>query len=190
MVTSRALYLAFLGLLACERGLELVISRKNARAAFAHGAYEVGRAHYRVMVVLHTSFFFACAFEVLRFDRPFPGLLGFIALGLVLFAQALRYAAVSALGERWNVRILVWPEAPPITLGPYKFVRHPNYVAVVVEIACVPIVHGAFATAVVFSVCNAALLAVRIDEEERALGAAYADAFRDRPRLIPRLFGG
>jgi methyltransferase len=190
MVTSQVLYLGFLGLLAGERVVELVISKANARAAFAEGAVEVGQGHYRVMAALHTSFFLACAFEVLRFERPFPGLIGFVALGFALLAQALRYAAVSALGPRWNVRIIVWPEAPPITKGPYRFVRHPNYVAVAAEIACVPLVHGAFVTAAVFSACNAMLLAVRIREEEYALGARYADAFRDRPRLIPRFFGG
>jgi methyltransferase len=190
MVTSQVLYLCFLGLLAIERGAELVISRANARAAFAHGAYEVGHTHYRAMAALHTSFFLACAAEVLWLKRPFPGVLGFVALGFALVAQGLRYAAVLALGQRWNVRIIVWPGKPPVTRGPYRWVRHPNYVAVVIEIACVPLVHGAFVTAAVFSVCNALVLAVRIAEEERALGTSYAEAFRDRPRLIPRLFGG
>jgi methyltransferase len=190
MVTSQVLFLGFLGLLAVERGAELAISRANARAAFKRGGFEVGRVHYRLMAVLHTMFFFACAEEVLFLERPFPGVLGFVALGFALLAQGLRYSAVLALGQRWNVRIIVWPDTPPVTRGPYRWVRHPNYVAVAVEIACVPLIHGAFVTAAVFSVANGLLLAVRIAEEERALGTSYAEAFRDRPRLIPRLFGG
>ena len=190
MVTSQALYLGLLALVAAERGVELVLSRANRRAAFASGAFEVGERHYRWMAAMHVAFFASCAAEVLLLDCPFPGALGFAALVLALLAQVLRYAAVRALGPKWNVRIIVWPLAPPVTSGPYRFVRHPNYVAVAVEFVCIPLVHGAFVTAVVFSICNAAVLAVRIREEELALGARYAEAFRDCPRMIPRLFGG
>jgi methyltransferase len=190
MVTSEALYLGFLGLLAMERGVELLISKANGRAAFASGAFEVERGHYRWMAAMHAAFFVSCATEVLVLHRPFPGAFGFVALGLVVLAQLLRYAAVRALGKRWNVRIIVWPLARPVTSGPYRFVRHPNYVAVAVELACVPLVHGALFTAFVFSIFNAAVLAVRIRDEERALGPGYAEVFRDRPRMIPKLFGG
>jgi methyltransferase len=190
MVTSQALYLGFLGALVVERGIEVGISKANARAAFSMGAHEVGRAHYPPMVAMHALFFIACATEVLALDRPFPGALGFVALAFVILAQALRYAAVITLGRQWNVRIIVWPDEEPVTKGPYRFVRHPNYVAVVVELLCVPLVHGAFVTACVFTVSNALFLTVRIREEERALGMRYAEVFRGRPRLIPRVFGG
>jgi methyltransferase len=190
MVTSQALYFVFLGLVACERCLELVISRAHARAAFARGAYEVGRGHYRIMALVHTVFFASCAAEVLLLERPFPGAVGFAALAMALLAQVLRYSAVSALGERWNVRIIVWPHAEPVTGGPYRFIRHPNYLAVCIELFFIPLVHGAIITALVFTVLNAAILAVRIRQEERALGEGYARVFQGRPRLIPRLFGG
>jgi len=190
MVTSQALYLVFLGLVACERCVELAVSNAHARAAFACGGFEVGRGHYRIMTVLHTVFFGSCAAEVLLLKRSFPGAFGFAALGLALLAQVLRYSAISALGERWNVRIIVWPRALPVTNGPYRFIRHPNYLAVGIELLFIPLIHGAVITALVFSACNAAILAVRIRQEERALGEGYAQAFRGRPRLIPRLFGG
>jgi methyltransferase len=190
MVTSQTLYLGFLSVLAAERGLEVAISKANERDAFARGAREVGRGHYRVMAAMHALFFVACAAEVVLFDRPFAGALGFVALALVILAQVVRYTAVMTLGLQWNVRIIVWPSEEPVTRGLYRFVRHPNYVAVVIELACVPLVHGAVVTAAVFTICNAAVLTVRIREEERALGERYAKAFRDRPRLIPRLFGG
>jgi methyltransferase len=190
MVVSEIFYLGFLGALAAERVVELAISRTNAARAFASGGFEVGQRHYRVMAALHTTFFAACAGEVLLLKRPFPGAVGFVALGAAFLAQALRYAAIWTLGERWNVRIIVWPSVAPVTKGPYRFVRHPNYLAVVVELMAVPLVHGAFLTAILFSLCNAAVLAVRIREEERALGPSYADAFRERPRFFPRPFGG
>jgi methyltransferase len=190
MVTSQALYFGFLGLLVFERFVELGISKIHARAAFERGAFEVGQGAFRVMAALHVAFFVSCVAEVLFLSRPFPGALGFAALGVALLAQALRYSAVAALGQRWNVRIIVWPNSAPVTGGPYRFVRHPNYVAVVLEIFFVPLVHGAFLTAAIFSICNAFVLAVRIRDEERALGEPYAEAFRDRPRLVPRFFRG
>jgi methyltransferase len=186
MVTSQALYLGFLALLAGERGIELAISRENAKKAFAHGGFEVGRRHYAFMAAIHAMFFVCCAGEVLLLNRPFPGVLGFIALLAAIAAQGLRYSAVSALGERWNVRIIVWPSHDPVTGGPYRFIRHPNYVAVIIELFAVPLVHGAFVSALFFSICNAILLAVRIREEERALGPAYAAAFAHHPRFIPK----
>jgi methyltransferase len=187
MVSAPGGYLGLLGLLAAERLVELVLSRRNAARAFARGGVETGRGHYRVMVVFHSLFLVACAVEVVGLSRPCPGGLGLAALGVALAAQGLRYWAIASLGERWNTRIIVVPGLPPVTRGPYRFLRHPNYVAVVLEMAAVPLVHGAWVTAVVFSLGNALLLLVRIRAEEAALGAAYAEAFADKPRFIPEV---
>jgi methyltransferase len=187
MVTTVYAYLAFLALLGAERVVELAISRRNAARAFAQGAVEVGQRHFRVMGIFHGAFFLACAAEVIAFQRPFPGALGLASLGVALAAQALRYWAIVTLGERWNVRIIVLPTAPPVTGGPYRFLRHPNYLAVILEMAFVPLIHGAYVTAIVFSAGNAALLWIRIRAEEQALGEAYARAFADRRRLLPAL---
>ena len=181
-MTSRVAYLALLGALLVERLIELSISRAHVRAALAHGAIEAGRGHFPFMVLLHSAFFVSCFAEVFVLDRPFPGLLGFAALVFLLLAQVLRYSAIVALGERWSVRIIVWPNRGPVTTGPYRWIKHPNYVAVVVELLCLPLVHGAWITALAFSIANAAVLAVRVREEERALGPTYADAFRGRGR--------
>lgn len=183
--SSAAIYLGLLFLLVCERGAELVVSRRNARRAFAAGGVETGRRAYAVMVAVHALFPLACAGEVLFLRRPFPGAAGFAALTVALAAQALRWWAVATLGHLWNTRIVVIPGAPPVTGGPYRFLRHPNYLAVVLEMAAVPLVHGAWLTALVFSALNAALLAVRIPAEERALGRPYAEAFDGRRRLLP-----
>ncbi|MBF5041801.1 hypothetical protein FGE12_05320 [Aggregicoccus sp. 17bor-14] len=187
MVTRHALFYGFMGLLALERGVELVLSRRNAQRAFARGGVETGQRHYRVMVVLHSLFLAACVLEVALLERPFPGLLGWAALALALGSQGLRYWAIATLGERWNSRIIVVPGLPPVTGGPYRFLRHPNYVAVVLELACVPLIHGAWVTALVFSAANAWLLRVRIRAEEAALGSSWAHAFEGRPRFLPEV---
>ncbi len=185
MTVTVLLYLAFLVALSGERVVELAISRRNARAAFARGGVEVGQAHYRVMAALHTSFLLCCALEVVVLRRPFPGAPGWAALAGALASQGLRYWAIAALGARWNTRVIFVPGEPPVRSGPYRWVRHPNYVAVIAEIALVPLIHGAWMTALAYSIANAALLWVRIRAEERALGGAYAAAFAGRPRFIP-----
>jgi len=182
-----AAYLVLLVLIALERLLELARSRRNAAWAFAHGGIEVGRGHFRFMTVLHTLFLPACALEVWLLDRPFTPALGFPMLGLVLIAQGLRWWAVGALGRRWNVRTIVVPGLPVVRQGPYRFVRHPNYMAVILEGIAVPLVHGAWLTAAGFTLLNFPLLAIRIRCEEAAL-AEHSDYARlaDVPRFVPR----
>jgi len=185
MVTSVGLYLVLLGALYAERGVELVVARRNARIAFAQGGVERGHGHYRAMVVVHALFPAACGAEVLLLRRPFPGAVGWAALAAALAAQALRWWVVATLGARWNTRVIVVPGAAPETGGPYRFLSHPNYLAVLVEAAAVPLVHGAWIAAAVFPLASAALLAVRIPIEEEALGPAWARAFAGRRRLLP-----
>lgn len=186
MSTSQLLFTGFILVLAAERVGELWLSARNARRAFEKGAVEVGQAHYRVMAAFHTLFLVSCLAEVLLVPRPFPGTLGWVALAVAVLAQALRYWAIGTLGDRWNTRIIFLPDATPVTSGPYRWVRHPNYVAVVAELAAVPLIHGAWWTAVIFTAGNAALLYVRIRAEEAALGERYAHAFADRPRFVPQ----
>ncbi|MDO8431557.1 MAG: isoprenylcysteine carboxylmethyltransferase family protein [Candidatus Binatus sp.] len=186
MVISLRTYLILLSILVIERFFELDLARRNARNAFEHGAIEVGQAHYRVMVAMHTLFIASCALEAIFFPTHFSPAVAWIALGAELCAQLLRYWAVSTLGERWNTRIIVDPARTPVTGGPYRFMRHPNYLAVVIEIAAVPMIGGALVTAIVFSIANAFVLAVRIPAEERALGGAYQGLFGSRSRFIPR----
>lgn len=178
---TRELYLALLVLVVLERLVEVVVSTRNARRLLARGAVEAGRGHFPVMVLMHAAFLVACALEPGR-----AGWWGWPALGGVVVAQALRWWAVVSLGERWNVRVIVLPGDAPRVGGPYRWVRHPNYVAVVLEVACMPLVHGAWVTALVFSVLNAFLLRVRIHAEEAALGPEWQRAFEGRPRFVPR----
>jgi methyltransferase len=190
MVISEPAYLILLALLAAERLFELFISRRNARWAFAHGAIEVGRSHYRVMVAMHTLFLASCAAESIVIAHSISPIVSAVALLSAFLAQFLRYGAVVTLGARWNTRIIVMPGAAPVTRGLYRWIRHPNYVAVVIEIAALPLIRGCWITAVVFTIANALMLAVRIPAEERALGANYSEAFGAVARFFPHLRGG
>ena len=175
-------YVVLIAAVACERLFELTLSRRHARAAFARGGLEYGSGHFRVMSVMHTAFLLACVLEVVLLERPFMPWLGWPALALVATAQALRYWAISTLGDRWNVRVIVVPGEAAVRGGPYRFLRHPNYLAVIVELAALPLVHGAYLTAMAFSLANAVLLGVRIRCEEQALRThcAYDEHFARR----------
>ena len=186
MVIPLGAYLAFLGALGAERIVELIISARNARWAFARGAIEAGAGHYPVMATFHTLFIVSCAAEAIVLRRAFAGEVGWIALAGALIAQALRYWAIITLGRRWNTRIIVLPGAPPVTSGPYRLMRHPNYLAVIMEMICVPMIYGCWITAMGFSAGNALLLRVRIRAEESALGQPYRETFDSVPRLVPR----
>ena len=185
MVISLQLYLALIAILGLERVVELFIANRNAARAFAAGAIETGQRHYRVMVVFHTAFLVSCVVErIVRGNGAAPAVAA-IAVAGEIFAQFLRYWVIATLGARWNTRIIVMPDAPPITGGPFRFARHPNYIAVAIEMAAVPMIGGAWITAIVFSIGNAILMMVRIPAEERAMGRPYAHAFATLPRFFP-----
>ncbi|HLT84960.1 MAG TPA: isoprenylcysteine carboxyl methyltransferase family protein, partial [Phototrophicaceae bacterium] len=171
-MTSLVLFTVLVGLVALERLAELVVAQRNARWAFARGGRETGRGHYPVMVVLHAGLLVGCLVEVWAADRPFVPALGWGMLALALGSQALRWWCIATLGPRWNTRVIVVPGLPLVARGPYRWLRHPNYVAVVVEGFALPLVHTAWVTALVFTVANAALLTVRIRTENRALDGA------------------
>ena len=158
---------------ALERLAELVVSARNARWSFARGGHESGLGHFPAMVALHTGLLVACVVEVHAAERPFIPVLGWTALAAVLASQALRWWCIATLGPRWNTRVIVVPGLPLVSRGPYRWLRHPNYVAVVVEGLALPLVHTAWVTALAFTVLNAVLLlGFRIPAEERALSVA------------------
>jgi methyltransferase len=154
---------------AAERVAELVVAQRHLRWARERGAVESGQGHYPAMVVLHTALLIGCLVEVHVLDRPFVAWLGVPMLVVVLAAQALRWWCIRTLGNQWNTRVVVVPGLPLVDRGPYRWFRHPNYVAVVAEGVALPLVHGAWLTALVFTVLNAALLTTRIRCENRLL---------------------
>jgi methyltransferase len=163
----------FLAVVAAQRIGELVFSARNARRVRARGAREFGSSHFPFIVAVHTLFLVSLPTEVV-FLGARPGRAWPLWLAVWLGAQALRYAAVRALGDRWNARIFVVPGEPPVRSGPYRFVRHPNYVAIVVELIAASMLFGAWRTAIVISLLNAVALRIRIRAENAALDAGAA----------------
>ena len=155
-----------------ERLVELRVARRNLAWAEARGGVEYGRDHYPVMVVLHVFLLVGSVAEVWLLSAPFLPWLGWPMLGLVVLAQLLRWWCIRTLGHQWNTRVVVVPDLPLVTGGPYRYLRHPNYVAVVTEGFALPLVHTAWITATVFSVANAFLLRRRLQVENAALATA------------------
>ncbi len=166
-----AWYLLLIAAVACERVAELVITRRNLAWSRARGGVEFGAGHYPAMVVLHTGLLVGCVAEVIWLDRPFLPVLGWPMLVIVLAAQGLRWWCIATLGRQWNTRVVVVPGAPRVTGGPYRYLPHPNYVAVIAEGVALRLVHTAWVTALVFTVLNAVLLRTRINTENRALAS-------------------
>ncbi|MGV9326131.1 isoprenylcysteine carboxyl methyltransferase family protein [Streptosporangium sandarakinum] len=167
-------YLLLVLLVGAERLAELVVARRNARWSLARGGVVYGRGHYPWMVALHTGLLAGCLLEAGLAGRPFVPALGWPMLAVVAAAQALRWWCIAVLGPRWNTQVIVVPGLPLVERGPYRlsWLRHPNYVAVAAEGAALPLVHGAWVTAAVFTVLNAALMVVRIRCEDAALAGA------------------
>jgi methyltransferase len=163
-----ALVVLGVGLVALQRLLELRLSRRHERTLRGRGAVEWGRGHYPWMVGLHLLWLLSTLVEGILRGSVLPAYWP-IPLALFLLVQPLRYWAIFSLGENWNTRILVVPGAKLVARGPYRYLRHPNYVVVFVEIATFPLIFGAWVTALVFSILNAVLLFVRIKTENRAL---------------------
>jgi methyltransferase len=173
---SRVLYIGLVALVAVLRLVELAISRRHIAKLRARGAVEVGAEHYPWMVAVHTAFLVACPLEVWFLSRPVIPLVALGSLVLLLLAAALRYWVIATLGDRWSTRVVVVPGEPPVTTGPFRWIRHPNYLAVVVEFAALPMVHTAWSSALLFSVANALVLRRRIQVEERALATTHPTA--------------
>ena len=154
-----------IGYVVVARLAELAVARRNTKRLMARGGFEVGRDHYPLIVATHTAWILALAFLV-----PSDSVVDNRFLVLFLVAQIVRYWVILSLGPRWTTRIIVVPGEPLVTRGPYRWLRHPNYLVVAAEIALLPLVFGAWEIAIGFSVVNAAILWKRIRVEERALG--------------------
>jgi methyltransferase len=166
------IYYAVLVVITAERLAELVVSQRHATASLRRGGAESGRGHFPVMVALHVALLAGCWLEPGLAHRPFLPALAWPMLVVVLLANALRWWCIVTLGPRWSARVIVLPGEPLVTSGPYRWFAHPNYAAVVVEGAALPLAGSAWLTAGAFTVLNAALLTVRVRGETRALAAA------------------
>jgi methyltransferase len=172
-------YVLLILAVAAERLAELALSRRNLAWARTRGGREYGFGHYPFMVVLHIGLLVACLVEAAH--RPFVPALGASMLVVVVLAQVLRWWCITILGPRWNTRIIVIARLPLVKAGPYRWMRHPNYVAVVAEGIALPLVHTGWITAACFTVANALLLRVRIACENAALAHALAGTLPPAP---------
>jgi methyltransferase len=171
-MTSLDAYAVLVGLVVLERFAELVLSRRHATWALNRGGVEYGGGHYLPMVLLHSALLVGCLAEAYLGGREFHPWLGVPMLAVVLLAQGLRWWCIVTLGRQWNTRVIVVPGLPLVGRGPYRLLRHPNYVAVVAEGVALPLVHTSWITAIVFTVLNGWLLTVRIRTEDAALDSA------------------
>lgn len=185
---TRLLYTALVGLVGLERLVELAISRRHLRRALARGGVVEGPASRRRSVAFHVTFLAACPLEAWGLDRPWRPALGFAMLTVLAITMALRYWAVGTLGERWNIWVVCVPGDATVTGGPYRWLRHPNYLAVLFEVPALALVHGAWFTAAAFGIGDVLLLAQRIRLEEGLLcrHTDYDRTMADRSRLLPR----
>jgi methyltransferase len=158
------LNVVILSLVTLERLFELWLSKRNTWLLLAEGAREYGAAHYPLIVAVHALWL--ASLWWLAPGRPVDG----FWLGMYVLLELARIWVLATLGRRWTTRIIVLPGAPLVARGPYRLVNHPNYLVVVGEIAVLPLVFGLWPIALVFSLLNAAVLAIRIREENRALG--------------------
>ena len=175
-MTGEQAFTVLILLVALERLAELIISKRNVRWSLERGGIEFGRGLYPVMVVLHVGLLVGSLVEVHVADRAIIPALAVPMLLLVVAAQALRWWCIASLGPRWNTRVVIVPGLPRVHKGPYRWLTHPNYVAVVIEGFALPLVGSAWITALSFTILNAALLTVRIRTEDAALSLLPASA--------------
>lgn len=185
-MVTRDIFFAIVAAIALQRLFELRLSQQNERSLRRLGAIEHAPKQMRWMVLLHASWFVAMVLEVWLLGRMFHWGLALGSLLLFGIGQALRFAAIWALGERWTTKILTLPNTTPVTRGIFRYVRHPNYAGVILELATLPLVHSAWITSVVFTMANGVLLHARIRAEERSLTHSndYETYFRGRPRFF------
>jgi methyltransferase len=151
-------------LVAAQRLIEVAYASRNTRALLARGAIETGRGHYPLFIVLHAAWLIAILVLL-----PHPVAIRWWLLGVFVLLQAARLWVIASLGPFWTTRIVTLPNAPLVRKGPYRFVRHPNYLVVAGEILVLPLVFGETRVAIVFTILNAALVAWRIRVEEQSL---------------------
>ncbi len=164
------LFFLFVTLLVIQRILELVLARRNESTVRKMGAIESDAGGYKFIVLMHAAFFLSLVSEYLLLGRTlnehWP-----VLIVIFLLTQALRYWSIMSLGIYWNTKVFVVPGNPIIRKGPYRYLKHPNYLAVAIEIAVIPLIFSCYITSAVFSLLNLLVLRRRIRIEDTALQA-------------------
>jgi methyltransferase len=182
------MFFVFVGMIIIQRLTELVVARKNEAWMKSNGAIEFGQGHYPAMVFIHSAFFIVFIVEVMYFDKNLSEYWT-ILLALFLLTQAMRVWALTSLGKFWNTKIIILPGAEVVKKGPYKIIKHPNYLIVAVELIVIPLMFNAYFTMAIFTLLNIIILSIRIPAEEKALRdlTKYESEFKKKSRFIPNL---
>jgi methyltransferase len=175
---------------AALRIVELGISRRHQAQMISRGARKVDEPRFRWMVLLHTAVLIGAAVEVVFLHRPFLPWLAAPAFALFLAANGVRWWVIRTLGEHWNVQVVDSTQLGVVTGGPFRYVRHPNYMAVFTEMLALPLIHTAWITALAGSAAHVLVLSQRLATEERVLLANpdYRAKMAAKPRFLPGLF--
>jgi methyltransferase len=187
---SALLFLQLLLVVAALRIVELRISKRHQKDMKAQGAAKAKDPIFPVMAMFHTLVLIGAAVEVVFLHRPFLPALAIPMIALFVLANMVRWWVIRTLGQHWNVEVMDSTRLGVITTGPFRYVRHPNYAAVFVEMIALPLIHTAWITALVGAIAHIAVLSVRLSAEERVLFAdpAYSTAMSSKPRFFPGLF--
>jgi methyltransferase len=190
MELSVIAYLALLLAVALLRIYELRISRRHQSEMVARGASKVAAPRFRWMVLLHTGVLLGAASEVVFLHRPFYPAFAAVCFTVFLAANGVRWWVIRTLGQHWNVQVMDSTTMGIVSTGPFRYVRHPNYAAVFVEMLALPLIHCAWITAVAGSCAHILVLSERLATEERVLfaDARYREAMSGKPRFLPGLF--
>lgn len=178
-MVSPWIFTGLVALLALQRIYELRLSSRNEAIIRSRGGLEHAAWQVQAMTALHAAWFLGMLAEVHVLRRPFIPALSVFALITLIAGQSLRYAAILSLQWRWTVKVMTLPGLPPVRQGIYRYLRHPNYLGVILEILAVPLLHSAYITSIIFSLANLLLLAARIRTEDRALMEAI-----DSPQVL------
>ncbi|MFS0656756.1 isoprenylcysteine carboxyl methyltransferase family protein [Bacillus sp. 179-C3.3 HS] len=157
-----------IGLFVCQRLIEVLVAKRNEKRVKALGAIEFGAGHYPYMVAMHAAFFLFLTLETWLLQRE-PSRFFLLLLLLLGLTQIVRYWALYSLGTYWNTKILVVPNALIVKKGPYRWLKHPNYLVVAIELLFIPLLFQAYITAILFTCLNGWMMVVRIQAEEKAL---------------------
>jgi methyltransferase len=189
-MAMRVAYLWLLVLVAIGRLAELRISRRNQQQLEKQGVRKIPEPHFRWMVLLHGGVIVCAGVEVLLLHRPFIPALAISMAALFVLANLLRWWVIRTLAGHWNVEVMESSRVGVVSSGPYRWVRHPNYVAVVVEIFSLPMIHTAWITAIVGTLGDLEILRRRIKVEDGFLmsNPAYRLAMGKKPKFFPRVF--
>ncbi|MCM3320852.1 isoprenylcysteine carboxyl methyltransferase family protein [Cytobacillus kochii] len=172
------MFFYFLLFVITQRCIELIVARFNEDWMKKRGGIEFGQSHYPLIVMVHSLFFIVLTVEVIVFGKGLSPYWYYL-LPLFILTQVIRIWVLSSLGRFWNTKIIVLPHAKVVTKGPYRWLKHPNYTVVALEFLIMPLLFQAYYTALVFTLLNFFILAIRIPVEEEALKALtkYEEAF-------------